>query len=60
MFCEDGLGADDPFMRSVVDLLVAETPDKGGADFAVILCGYVSDRLVGSFVFDFYIGCAAT
>lgn len=37
----DGLGADDPYMRSVVDQLVAETPDKGGADLAVVLCGYV-------------------
>ena len=36
-----GLGADDPYMRSVVDQLVAETPDRGGADFAVVLGGYV-------------------
>lgn len=34
------LYSDDSFSKAVIDTLVAELPTSGGADMAVVLCGY--------------------
>jgi DNA polymerase III delta prime subunit len=35
-----GMSGDDPFNKDIVDVVVAETPDRGGVDMVVVLCGY--------------------
>lgn len=38
-----GLGADNQFYKAAVDAIVAMSPDQGGANMAIVLCGYANE-----------------
>ena len=37
------MASPDSFNKAIIDALVGRTPDKGGVDIAVVMCGYADE-----------------